>query len=354
MLSRDQKEEILSGFPNFKLFCENITHNKVSNNDVFYTAIPYGKKGYIWFTELNRKPICLFLHSGKNKEILDISIMDCCFERNLCHSTIIYGTQFYHEGTHFFSAEDFIYYKGSEVFRLTWFHKLKLFDTFFAADIKQTAFTNKFIVIGLPYINTNRATLVEKIPALNYRISAIQTRYFNKIGTSSYEPLFRTDSGSNVRTGAKLETPTKPEPAPKSESGAKLETPIPVTQKSTYSFKQKRDIVVFRVKPDMQNDIYHLFCIENNNFLYYDVAFIPDYTTSVMMNKLFRNIKENQNLDALEESDDEGEFEDERPDRFVDLNKEFNMNCKFNYKFKKWYPVSLANTSSNIVKKEEL
>jgi superfamily II DNA/RNA helicase len=42
--------------------------------------------------------------------------------------------------------------------------------------------------------------------------------------------------------------------------------------------------------------------------MYYDVAFIPDYSTSVMMNKLFRNIKENQNLDALEESDDEEEF----------------------------------------------
>ena len=67
-----------------------------------------------------------------------------------------------------------------------------------------------------------------------------------------------------------------------------------------------------------------------------------------------RNIKENQNLDALEESDDEDEFEDERPDRFVDLNKEYNMICKYNYKFKKWYPVSLANMSSVVVKKHEL
>ena len=35
------------------------------------------------------------------------------------------------------------------------------------------------------------------------------------------------------------------------------------------------------------------------------------------MNTLFRNIKENQNLDALEESDDEEEFENISLDKFV-------------------------------------
>ena len=71
----------------------------------------------------------------------------------------------------------------------------------------------------------------------------------------------------------------------------------------------KREIV-FKITPDIQNDIYHLHyydqrinenSTENNIF---DVVYIPDYKTSVMMNKLFRNIKENANLDALEESDD--------------------------------------------------
>ena len=46
----------------------------------------------------------------------------------------------------------------------------------------------------------------------------------------------------------------------------------------------------------------------NNKEEYVDVALIPDFNTSVMMNKLFRNIKENSNLDALEESDDEAEL----------------------------------------------
>ena len=41
---------------------------------------------------------------------------------------------------------------------------------------------------------------------------------------------------------------------------------------------------------------------------YFDIAYIPDYKTSVFMNSLFRNIKENINLDYLEESDDEEEL----------------------------------------------
>ena len=35
------------------------------------------------------------------------------------------------------------------------------------------------------------------------------------------------------------------------------------------------------------------------------------------MNSLFRTIKENENLDSLEESDDEEEFENSNVDKFV-------------------------------------
>ena len=61
------------------------------------------------------------------------------------------------------------------------------------------------------------------------------------------------------------------------------------------------------------------------------------------MNKLFRNIKENQNLDALEESDDEEEFQDDRIDKHVYLDREENMACTYNCKFKKWEPLRVAN-----------
>ena len=57
-----------------------------------------------------------------------------------------------------------------------------------------------------------------------------------------------------------------------------------------------------------------------------------------MMNRLFRKIKENENLDALEESDDEEEFENEKEDRFVYLEKELTMQCYWHSKFRRWCP----------------
>ena len=107
--------------------------------------------------------------------------------------------------------------------------------------------------------------------------------------------------------------------------------------------------VIFKIKPDNQNDIYQLYCLnEENNEIYYDTAFIPDFNTSVMMNKLFRKIKENDRLDALEESDDEEEFENENEDKFVYLDKIYNMVCLYNHKFKKWYPIKIADTNLGI------
>jgi hypothetical protein len=60
------------------------------------------------------------------------------------------------------------------------------------------------------------------------------------------------------------------------------------------------------------------------------------------MNKLFRNIKENDNLDALEESDDEEEFENELTNKFVYLDKSYKMICQYNNKFKKWLPIKIS------------
>ena len=94
---------------------------------------------------------------------------------------------------------------------------------------------------------------------------------------------------------------------------------------------------VFRVKANTKNDIYELYCFNNNNTPdhYYNIAFIPDYKTSVMMNNIFRYIKENINLDSLEESDDEEELKNIDEDKYVDLEKSVNMECIYSNKFLK-------------------
>ena len=72
------------------------------------------------------------------------------------------------------------------------------------------------------------------------------------------------------------------------------------------------------------------------------------------MNKLFRIIKENINLDALEESDDEDEFETSKIDKFVKLDISYKMVCQYNHKFKKWSPVRLADKNLKVITLNDL
>ena len=95
-----------------------------------------------------------------------------------------------------------------------------------------------------------------------------------------------------------------------------------------------------------------MYMYDNNRLIYYDNLLINSYTNSVFMNNLFRNIKENKNLDLLEESDSESEFENIDLDKYVDLKKKINIKCKFNNKFKKWIPMEISK--DNIINKKEL
>jgi hypothetical protein len=209
-------------------------------------------------------------------------------------------------------------------------------------DIKQVAYNKSFIVFGLPLINTNFDELVTKISKLKYKIKCIQFRNYNNKNVSQYLEfnLLYTKNEINNKIMIKqtnYET-NKPSVIQKQEQN---NNPI-----STFKSVTKREnLAVFKVKPDVQNDIYYLYSYDDNtnDFVYFNIAYIPDFKTSVMMNKLFRNIKENNNLDALEESDDDEEFENEKEDRFVYLNREFNMVCSFNYKFKKWTPLRISD-----------
>ena len=80
---------------------------------------------------------------------------------------------------------------------------------------------------------------------------------------------------------------------------------------------------------------------------------IPTYKSSVMMNGLFRTIKENANLDRLEESDDDDEFENINEDKFVDLNKSLVMRCVYSRRFRKWQPIGIITDKVKLTTRRE-
>jgi hypothetical protein len=183
--------------------------------------------------------------------------------------------------------------------------------------------------VGLPHIDT----CLERISAVKpfYQVYCIQKKRSNDTN-NQYQNIHFNVLSSVQKTDAQ----TQPQTQITAVSKHIIETNKKYIEKSKYK--------IFIVSADIQNDIYNL--VDPNDLSNYDytisnklIASIPDYKTSVFMNTLFRNIKENGSLDALEESDDEDEFENTNIDKFVDLTKKIKMKCVFNYKFKKWTPI---------------
>jgi hypothetical protein len=347
------KQNIIRDFPNIKLSYENITHKKVYNSDMIL-LIPEGKKCFAWFTYVNDKPSCLIMELTTNKNIVDIKQMNACFSNELSYGTIFYGTLFYHLHSQFFCIEDIFSSKGEFIERENWGSKMIKINKLLKNDLKQMSYNNSFVIFGLPITCRKNDEIEYTIKNTTYKIDSIQYRLFDRINNylfmkfNNYIDLYKS-------LEIRRETPI-PKEIHLLESTLILEERQRERPRHEKIVRQqvKRE-VVFLIKPDIQNDIYYLYCLDElSRQQQHSIAHIPDYNTSVMMNKLFRIIKENKNLDALEESDDEEEFENEEITKFVHLDKSYKMFCQFNHKFKKWTPIKLANENSEITKKEEL
>ena len=327
-------DDILATFPNIKLSYENITHKKVYNADLVM-AIPQGIKCFAWFTVYNDQNVCVLIELASNKQFANVRFVNACFHTELSYGTILYGTSFYSPA--FFTIEDIFYYKGDDVSRHNWGDKLILFQKMLDTEIAQKSYNKSFVVFGLPVLSNNYEDLLFKTKSLRYKIDSIQFRNYNRSNNYQFMP-FEYVYKPYLVTQRNVTQPTIHKPT---NTANVIQKPI----------NTRRREVVFTIKPDIQNDIYHLYCSDGKEF---GITCIPDYTTSVMMNNLFRSIKENKNLDALEESDDEEELQNDKVDRFVFMDKAYKMVCAFHTKFKKWYPVRLADETEKLVDRSNL
>ena len=361
--------KLLQQFPKIKFSYELKSYKKVSTNtnntsnainttissgedniESVYFIIPKGKKYFVWF----KNNECLFLELDNDKQIVNVTSKKP--SRIFPNDTLLYGTQFYYRTPHmnansnsnsiinvqhYFTIESIHYYNGVNLDATqSVFEKIKTLHLAFTTMTLEKTFQ---VDIGLPHIDTcfERISIVKPF----YQMYCIQKKKANDT-KNQYENI-------HLNVSANRFAPTHmsaPAPAPALEPFSKAIQPEPVKKyiEKTNGYNNKYKI--FIISPDIQNDIYYLVDpdMSMNHHKNADnvisvsdklIASIPDYKTSVMMNALFRNIKENRSLDALEESDDEDEFENTNIDKFVDLNKKIKMKCAFNYKFKKWTPI---------------
>ena len=89
-------------------------------------------------------------------------------------------------------------------------------------------------------------------------------------------------------------------------------------------------------------------------FLKIALSLFLEISLEIFMNKIFRHIRENANLDLAEESEDESDFENMDMNKYVNLDVVLPIECVFNAKHKKWIPVRLAKKEEKLIHIEKL
>tara|TARA_B110000285_G_scaffold222113_1_gene275905 strand:+ start:7 stop:942 length:936 start_codon:yes stop_codon:yes gene_type:complete len=301
----------------------------------------------MWFTYLAMdEPCCVvFETSPINNNILpeSIRIAPCCF-----HPSIAYGIGTLMCGTNhtivlsnrlYFTIETIYSYKGEVVIREPWKTKFVYIHEFLSIMINipvlSSSVNTQFLIIGLPLMAESLKQLFHEIRqnAVTYPIKHIQ---FIQLDMAHHQKNMYNNKGV-----CSFKHPQK-------EGGYKNSYNTGHNKLNEYHNRSechKKDvpIQVFLVKPTETNDIYTLYGTDKTKQrTKIGTACIKTYESSVLMNSLFRTIKENENLDALEESDDEDDINLNNDDNFVHMDREYEMVCEYNNRFNKWCPVRLA------------
>lgn len=340
-LSYNQLSYLLRRYPKFEFSYETVSQKgNLSNYDICL-VIPNGKKACVWNTFYSNIDISYLLDLNREKNVCKASIIKKYPIHPMSHNTILYGTILEDDDckVKFFVIEDIYYYQGVFIKNVPYANKLSYIKEY----INSMNNIEHNIVFTLPFMWKHTYETEQELPFV------IDTNVISKIGYTPHHLQYRSLQHIvpyiNVVLNRKLNMSNPIQ--------IKSVSHIPV-YRSKYNIDftkpQYKYNTIFEVKADLQYDIYHLFAYGNKKSqVYYQVMYIPDYKTSVMLNQIFRKIRENENIDYIEESEDEEDFQNTEVDKYVDLNKIVLFECKFHRKFKKWYPVALANKHSRIV-----
>ena len=304
------------------------------DNAEYYLIKPKGRKAYLWFTYYKKDLLCLLIFINNHKNICDESNefykFNIEYDNTLCYNNVLLiGTYFYKFNIinnnknlndnnkifkHYFILDNVLNFNiYNNMLKKNFCNELFKFKLNLYKNVMQKIKNSNYNV-NLGIILDNYDELFKIIYKLNYQIYCISC--FNN---KKYLGNFIIDNNlfnNNNNLG--------------------------------------KDIKInFKITACVNQDLYNLYVLENNKEIFYDYALINSYKTSIFMNKIFRKIKENNNLDLLEESDNEEEFENINLDKYVDLEKSLIIECVYNKKFKKWIPKNLAK-NSYIVEKNKI
>ena len=338
MLKQRQKIS-LNSFNDFKLISNrfplnslvnansNFNITNLANTFDYYILYPKGRKGYLWFTYYKKEMLCLLIFIN-NKKLDDVSNefykYEINYDNTLCYNNVLLSGTYFYKYNNYNNNKPLClqhYYVIDNVLSYNYYNAIMSVNAnCFSLKLNLSKkvvehISNATFNINLGIILDNYDSIFKIIYKLNYEIYCVACYSANK---------YLGNFILNIQLSKTI-------------------------NKNEYNYGYN-----FKVTASITPDIYNLYILENNKEQFYEYALIDSYKTSVFMNNLFRKIKENKNLDLLEESDSEEEFENIDLAKYVNLQKSYIIECFYNKKFKKWVPKNLAKTNYIIDKNNSI
>ena len=334
-LTHEQTERLSKRFPKIELSYETVAHKKVSSNYDICVAVPSGKKKMAWFTYNGDKDACFMLDLNKDQQVTKmVNVGETDFDKKLALGTVLYGSLCDIEEKQVFIIEDIYFYCGLPMRQMTFGEKLTHLKVLMSKAPMSKTLSSK-IVFALPYmcLVSGDAKLLDSLQFYDSitSMSAYTTHHVQFRSSSEIVPYL-----NHVYK-------KRQEQQPANLLGSSILFPRTDLDHNTQSRLKN---AIFKVTADIQNDVYHLFATDG----YINIAYIGSRDSSVFMNGLFRTIRENENIDYGEESEDEEMFQNTSLDKYVDLKKECKMHCVYQTKFRKWVPISVVDPNAPLNK----
>lgn len=347
LISGSAFDSLIRRFPKINVPYEITIRYKISSDYNICLAIPLSKKYFAWFTFYNNENVCFLMMINRYRKIEYITIVNTKFKADVSQGTILYGSildDLSHDNDKnvprmdlsCFMIEDIIMFKGISMSSLPFSDKLGYIHSLLKNDLSNVPetkksmnkYNNMIFLLPMIVVVSNDIDKIDFKEAA-YPIHHIQYRSLSKIVPYINAPIPNSRTSSTCKVVENINI-----------------NPEELYQHHLCDFSKPQYFkkTIFIVKACLQYDIYNLFVMgNNNNTILYDVAYISNYKLSVFMNNQFRTIKENANIDYIEESDDEDDFQNERYDKYVNLEKSLVMECTFNIKFKRWVPERIVS-----------
>ena len=285
---------------NPKLSYEKIIHNKVYEKINYFLLKPEGKKKFLWFTHFNNQFLAITIEINKYNILNNLNIITTSFDEKLAYDNSLFiGYEFKitDKPNSFFTITDIINYNNLDENFSKFGRKLILLENLFSNFINQQYILNNSTILGLPTILKNLKNIEFEKENIIYNLAGIlyiKENLYYPFGISYY----------NIT---------------------------------------KKLYAIFKIQATIENDIYNMYTKDKfGTIIFYDILLINSFKNSKLLNNIFRFIKENNNLDLLEESDSDSEFENTNQNKFVNLKKQINFKCQYVHKFKKWIPIEIS------------